>query len=113
MKIDLQTLDETARNELLLLAEAALSTDGRFEYLNKRYVAKRLNDNSIEISLFQLEKYRLDNLSPEKKLEFSEKIKVAKESSNPDDKKFIIDGVAVQVIEAPDGKFTIQTIAIN
>lgn len=113
MKINLETLDETTRNELLLLAEAALSNDGRFEYLNTSYIAKRLNDNSIEISLFYLAKYKIDNLSPEKKLELSEKIKLAKESSNPDDKKFTIDGVFVQVTESPDGKFVIHTTVVK
>ena len=50
MKIDIQTLEESIRNQMLELANNALQYDGRFSYQNKQYIAKKLKDNSIEIS---------------------------------------------------------------
>lgn len=113
MKIDLQTLEESIRNQMLELANNALQYDGRFSYQNKQYIAKKLKDNSIEIEVFKVVKYKIDNLSPEKKQEFKEKIALAKQSSDPADRKFQIEDILVEVREIESGKFTIYTFIVN
>jgi hypothetical protein len=113
MKIDLQTLEESIRNQMLELANNALQYDGRFSYQDKQYIAKKLKDTSIEIEVFKVVKYKIDTLPPEKKQEFKEKIDLAKQSSDPADRKFKIEDVLVEVREIESGKFTIHTSIVN
>lgn len=113
MKIDLQTLDETARMEILALAEEAINYDGRFAYNKKQYVAAKAQDGSIEIRPFSLLKYKMDSLSSEKKAEFRNKVELAKKSSNLDDRKFQIEDILVEVREIESGKFTIHTFIVD
>lgn len=113
MKIDLQTLEESVRNEILSLATDSLGFDGRFSYDKNQYVATKLPDNSIEIKKFQVVKYKLENFSPEKQQEFKNKVNLAKQSSNPDDRKFQIDDILIEVKEVASGSFIIQTSIKN
>lgn len=113
MKIDLQTLEEPIRNQMLELANNALQYDGRFSYQDKQYIAKKLKDNSIEIEIFKVVKYKIDNLSPQKKQEFKDKITLAKQSSDPANKKFQIEDISIEVKEIEAGKFIIYTKLIT
>lgn len=113
MKVDLQILEETIRNEMLSAANEAINYDGRFVYQKKQYIAKKLPDKSIEIEIFKPIKYKMDNLSREKKQEFKEKIDLAKRSTRASDKKFKIEDISVEVEEIEAGKFIIRTYLTN
>lgn len=113
MKIDIQTLEESIRNQMLELANNALQYDGRFSYQNKQYIAKKLKDNSMEIEVFKAVKYKMDNLSPQKKQEFKDKVALAKRSSDPANKKFQIEDISIEVKEIEAGKFIIYTNLIT
>ena len=103
MKIDLQTLEESIRNQMLDLARGALKYDGRFSYDGRQYVASEADNGEIEISLFQLLRYKVNNLSPQKAQELRDKIAIAKQSTNPDDKKFPIDDILHPLKESQQG----------
>ena len=109
MKIDLQTLEESVRNEILALAEDSLNYDGRFAYQGKQYYAKTLQDTSIGIYMFEIAQYKINNFSADNKKKFSDKIKIAKESADPMDKKFQIEDVIIEVKQSEPGKFIIST----
>lgn len=108
MKIDMKTLEDSVKKEMQALANNALKFDGKFSYDNKQYLAS-IKDRSIEISLFNPIEYKMNNLSPEKKEEFKTKVNLAKQSSDPQDRKFQVDDILVEVKEPISGSFMIYT----
>lgn len=109
-KVNLTTFDETARVEILTLATESLdSGNSGFSYSSKQYTAVRTDAGVIEvyegISTQSIMKHWPSGIE----LEFRNKVKTGKESSNPDDRKFTLGGIYFEIKEPTTGSFIIHT----
>lgn len=108
--VNLITLDETARVEMLRLATESLdSGNSEFSYASKQYTAVRTDAGVIEVYEGISTQSIMRDWPSRIEMEFKAKVKIAKESSNPDDKKFTLGGIYFQILEPTTGSFAIRT----
>ena len=111
MTINLADFDETARVELLRLATESLdSGNSQFSYASKQYTAVRTDANVIEIYEGVSSQSIMKHWPSRIEIEFKNKVKTGKESSNPDDRKFTLGGIYFEIKEPTTGSFTIHTL---
>lgn len=92
--VNLEELNETARLEILKLATESIdSQSGRFLYDSQPYAGFKNDQGVVNIYKGDSPQYIMKNWPPEIRSEFNEKVKIAKVSSNPDDRKFTLGGV--------------------
>ena len=110
-KVNLTTFDETARVEMLRLATESLdSGNSQFSYVSKQYTAVRTDANVIEIYEGVSSQSIMKHWPSRIEIEFKNKVKAGKESSNPDDRKFTLGGLYFEIKESTTGSFTIHTL---
>jgi hypothetical protein len=126
MIIDLENIDIVTRTEMLELASGSIEQyDGRFTYDGKQYKSRKIAGGLIEIEDIvpknqQSEKpkadfskiiatqYKMENWPEDKKQQFKTLTNAAKNSTNPDDRKFVFDGLVFEITETVDGKAKIK-----
>ena len=110
LKLDLQNLDETSRVEMLGLATESLdSGNSQFSYASKQYIAVRTDTGGVEVYQGVSSQSIMRDWPSRIEIEFKNKVKTGKESSNPDDRKFTLGGIYFEIKEPTTGSFTIHT----
>ena len=110
LKLNLQNLDETSRVEMLGLATESLdSGNSQFSYGSKQYIAVRTDTGVIEVYERISTQSIMRDWPSRIEIEFRNKVKTGKESSNPDDRKFTLGGIYFEIKEPTTGSFAIYT----
>ena len=110
IKVNLENLDETARAEMLKLAKESLdSGNSQFAHSALQYTATITDEGVMEIYERPSPKSVMSKWTAAESKELRDKVKVGKESANPDDRKFTVGGIYYEIKEPTTGSFVIHT----
>ena len=114
LKLNLQNLDETSRAEMLGLATESLdSGNSQFSYASKQYTAVRTDSGVVEVYEGISTQSIMRDWTSRTEIEFRNKVKTGKESSDPDDRKFTLGGIYFEIKEPTTGSFIIHTSRVQ
>lgn len=92
-----------------LATESLDSGNSQFSYASKQYIAVRTDTGVVEVYQGVSSQSIMRDWPSRIEIEFKNKVKTGKESSNPDDRKFTLGGIYFEIKEPTTGSFTIHT----